>query len=560
MLETDVLVVGSGAAGMTAAITARRLGFRVIVIEKTGAFGGTTAYSGGALWIPGNHVEPQFGVEDSRADSRSYLKAVLGAAFSEELSDSFLEQAPQMLLFMEECLQTRFIPYALPDYESHLPGAKTFRSLLTPEFDGRRLGVHLDELRRPLPQMMLFDSMQIDGSDIRPMRNALRRWKGFQHTVKILSRYALDRAWHRRGMRLANGNALVARLFSSALGLGAEFWKDTPAVELLLGEEGTVRGVTALRDGQRVELQARCGVVLASGGFGANKEMRAKFLPFAEAHHSLQADGCVGDGIGLGVSAGGYQNPVHAGDCVWTPMSVLRRPNGQEVVYPHTFLDRSMPGCIAVAPNGKRFVNEGTSYQSFVEVMHALGLAQVHLISDQSSFARYGLGLAKPFPFNPSTLIAAGYLKRAETLDALARQIGVDPSALQDTVRDFNVGAALGRDPEFGKGDDPHSRFRGDPEHAPNPGLAPLGRGPYFSVALSPGSLCTMGGLEVNGKAQVLRSGGEPIPGLYAVGADMNSVMRGHYPGGGSSLGPAMTFAYIAANHLAQAAGEQAGG
>lgn len=552
MIETDVVVIGSGAAGMTAAIKARALGMQVIVLEKTQVFGGTTALSGGALWVPCNPSMASFGVQDSPDDARTYLKAVLGEAYPDALAEAFISQAPQMLRFMEDRMRLAFTPYALPDYESELPGARRYRSLLTPAFDGRILGERLQELRLPLAQMMLFGSMQIDGADVRPLRNALRTWDGFRRSTRIVSRFVFERFRHGRGVRLTNGNALAARLLHCAIESGVALWRNAMAIEMAGNDQGRVGTVIVQKDGVRTRVHARRGVVLATGGFGANAAMRAECLPLAEHHLSLQPEGNVGDGIRLGIAAGGWQDRAHAGDCLWTPMSALHTGNGDVLAYPHTFLDRSMPGCIAVSPDGKRFVNEGTSYQTFVEAMHRLDLSKVYLVCNQAFLRRYGLGLAHPFPFSPSKLVAAGYLIASPTLEGLAPKIGVDAAALADTVRRFDADAGQGRDPAFGKGVDAHSNFRGDRDHLPNPGVGPLGPGPYFAVALHPGSLSTMGGLEVNGNAQVLKRDGQPVAGLYAVGADMNSVMRGHYPGGGSSIGPAMTFGYVAAMHLHQ--------
>jgi len=552
MIETDVVVIGSGAAGLTAAITARQLGLEVLVVEKTALFGGTTAYSGGAPWIPCNHVMKQIGLDDSRAAAETYLRAVLGEAYRDDLVASYLDHAPEMLAFMERHSEVRFKPFPLPDYESDLPGAARSRSLLTQAFDGRLLGHRLADLRMPLPQLMLFGSMQIEGADIHPMRHALKTWAGFRHTARVMRRFVADRLRYGRGTRIVNGNALAARLFHSAIQAGVTLWKNTPALELTM-QDGRVTGVEIEREGRRMQVVARRGVLLATGGYGASEAMRRKHIPFAEHHHSLQPEGNVGDGVRLGVAVGGLHDPAHAGDCIWTPVSVLRKPDGGIVRYPHIFIDRAMPGCIAVGPDGRRFVNEGGSYQTFVGTMHRLGITTAHLIANRDFLRRYGLGLARPAPFSARSLIEAGYLIEAPTLAQLAGRLHIDPHELEATVRRFNEGAARGEDPEFGKGADAHSRFRGDQTHAPNPGVAPIGDGPYYALALHPGDLSTVGGLETDAEARVLTPQGTPIEGLYAAGLDMNSIMRGRYPGGGSSIGPAMTFGYIAALQMAQA-------
>lgn len=550
MIETDVVVIGSGAAGLTAAITARTLGLEVLVVEKTALFGGTTAYSGGAPWIPCNHVMKQAGLDDTREAAETYLHATLGERYDEDLVSSYLDNAPSMLQFMERHSEVRFKPFLAPDYEVQ-PGAARCRTLLTQEYDGRLLGERLAELRMPLPQLMLFGSLQIEGADIHPMRNVFKTWAGFKHTVRVMRRFMLDKLRHGRGTRIVNGNALAARLFHSALKAGVTLWKNTPALELVQ-QDGAVRGVVVQHEGQRVVVRARQGVLLATGGYGANEQWRARYIPLARHHHSLQPEGNMGDGVRLGQTAGGVHDARHAGDCIWTPVSVLRKSDGSVLKYPHIFIDRAMPGCIAVGPDGKRFVNEGCSYQNFVREMHRRNFGTVHLVANRAFLRTYGMGLAKPAPFPVKPYLDAGYLIEAPTLADLARRIGVDPSQLEATVQRFNEGARRGEDPEFDKGADPHSRFRGDATHQPNPAVAPVGDGPYYALALHPGDLSTVGGLNTNGRAQVLDAQGQPIPGLYAAGLDMNSMMRGGYPGGGSSIGPAMTFGYVAARHMAR--------
>ncbi|MES2532451.1 MAG: FAD-dependent oxidoreductase [Pseudomonadota bacterium] len=551
MIETDVIVIGAGAAGLTAAITARKLGLEVLVVEKTAYFGGTTAYSGGAPWIPCNHVMKQAGLSDTRKAAETYLHAVLGDWYDDDRIKAFLDNGPEMLAFLERESEVKFKPFLAPDYEVQ-PGAARSRSLLTQPYDGKLLGEHLKLLRLPLPQLMLFGTMQIEGADIHPMRKVFKTWQGFKHTTRLMARFITERLQHGRGVRLANGNALAGRLLRSAIDAGVTLWNNTPALELVT-EGGAVRGLIAQKDGQKIRVMARRGVLLASGGFGANAEMRAKYIPMAEHHWSLQPDDNVGDGIELGVSAGGVLNDRNAGQCIWTPVSVLRQPDGSVLKYPHIFIDRAMPGSLVVDPAGRRFVNEGSSYQNFVKTMHARKLDTVYLVAGRAFLRSYGIGLARPAPFSERPYVDAGYLIEAPTLAALATKIGADPSVLAQTVQRFNTHASQGTDPDFGRGADPHTQFRGDATHKPNPSLGPVGDGPYYALALHPGDLSTVMGLDTNANAQVLDRDGRVIPGLYAAGLDMNSVMRGLYPGGGSSIGPAMTFGYVAARHMQQA-------
>jgi succinate dehydrogenase/fumarate reductase flavoprotein subunit len=551
MIETDVAIIGSGAAGLTAAIVARHLGLEVLVIEKTSHFGGTTAYSGGAPWIPGNSYMRGAGVEDSREETLTYLRSVLGEKFVPALMEAYVDNAPRMMDFMEANSAVRFKLFLCPDYESHQPGAKRCRTLLTQAYPGHLLGERLAELRLPLSQLMLFGSMQVEGTDVHPLRNTFRTWAGFKHTTKLFMRFLVERALHGRGTTLKNGNALAARLFHSAILAGVTLWRNTPALELIK-ENGAVTGVIVEKDGRRVEVRARRGVLLATGGYGANATMRARYIPLAEHHHSMQPEGNVGDGVRMGVHAGGFHDPAHAGDCIWAPISILHQPDGSFVKYPHIFIDRSMPGCIAVGPDGKRFVNEGTSYQNFVSTMQRRGISRAHLVADREFLRKYGLGLARPAPFSERKYKEAGYLIEASSIEELGAKIKVDPQVLAATVKRFNEPAARGEDPEFGKGADVHSRFRGDQTHQPNTGVAPIGVGPYYAVAIFPGDLSTVGGLATNERSQVLDASGAPVAGLYAAGLDMNSIMRGGYPSGGSSIGPAMTFGYIAARQMAK--------
>ena len=550
MIETDVIVIGGGVAGLTAAITARKLGLEVLVVEKTPWFGGTAAFSGGAPWIPCNHVMREAGFSDTREAAEQYLHAVLGDLYDPVRIKAFLDAGPEMLKFMEQNSEVHFKSVPMPDYEMK-PGAAVSRTLLTKEYDGLRLGDQLKNLRPQMSQLMLFGSLQLEGSDIHPLRKAFKSWPAFKHTARLMTRFMASRIAHGRGMRLANGNALAGRLLRSAIDSGVTLWNDTPARELVT-EAGAVRGVVIEKDGQRVQATARRGVLLASGGFGANAEMRAKYIPFAAHHWSLQPDENVGDGINLGVAAGGVLNVDNAGECIWTPVSVLRKKDGSVLKYPHIFIDRAMPGSIAVDSEGKRFANEGGSYQNFVKAMHDKGLTTVHLIAGRAFLRSYGMGLARPAPFDERPYVEAGYLVEAPTLEALAGKIGADPAVLTATVQRFNDNVAKNVDPDFGRGADAHSLFRGDQSHRPNTSLGAIGAGPYYALAMHPGDLSTVMGLDTDGEARVIDRTGRVVPGLYAAGLDMNSIMRGLYPGGGSSIGPAMTFGYIAARHMSR--------
>lgn len=549
--ETDVIIVGSGVAGLTAAIVAAKAGLNVLVVEKTKYFGGTTAFSGGAPWIPCNHHMKKLGLEDSRESAVEYIRNCLGDLYDADKVDIFLDNAPRMLKFMESNSEVRFKPTTMPDYVPEQSGWRNGRTLLTEEYDGARLGEHLKDLRPPLNELAVFGSMQIESADYHPLRKALTTVSGFKHSTRLISRFLLSRIRHGRGTRIANGNALVARLLRSALDdRNITLWKNSPA-RRLIQENGEVHGLLVEVDGQQLSIRARKAVVLASGGFGANNEMRARFVPMAEHHWSLQPEGNVGDGIKMGEAVGGVLNDTNPDNCIWVPVSVMRTRDDKVIKFPHLRFDRYMPGAIAVDPCGKRFVDENASYQTFVSTMHDRGLHQAYLIADHQFLRSYGLGLVRPAPFPYRRFVQNGYLIEAQSISGLAAKIRADSKTLEQTVSNFNQYAENGIDPEFGSGGNPYSRFTGDHAHKPNPALGPCAKAPFYAVAIHPGDLSTICGLNTNGRAQVLSGNGEPINGLYAIGLDMNSTFRGLYIGGGSSIGPAMTYAYVAANTIA---------
>jgi succinate dehydrogenase/fumarate reductase flavoprotein subunit len=547
--QYDVIIVGSGAAGLTAATVAAKEGLRVLVLESTPYFGGTTAFSGGGVWIPNSPQMKTAGIEDSRAEAETYLRASLGPQYDPKIVDAFLDNGPEMLRYLEANTVVRLVASPVPDYAPAAPGWKISRCLLTAEYDGEQLGAYLRLLRPPLPQFSLLGTMQIDFVDMAQLQQMLRSPSALLHVAKRIGKFLWDKLRYGRGARLINGNALVATLMRSALDAGAILHNNARVLSLIL-ENGKVVGVEVDIHGQRDKVMATRGVILASGGFGANKTMRGRHIPMAEHGWSLQPEGCVGEGITMGIAAGGALNNTNSANGIWSPVSVMRHADGREVIFPHLFFDRHSPGSIVVDAGGRRFVSEGFHYQNFVNTMHKKGITKGFLIGDHPFQRKYGMGLAKPAPYPLGSFIDSGYLIKADSIGELARKLGIDGAALEQTVADFNRNAALGQDPEFHRGEDYYSRFMGDATHQPNPSLAPIATAPFYGLELRPGDLSTVCGLNTDANAQVVNASGQPIPGLYAAGLDMNSMMRGHYPGGGSSLGPAMTFGYVAARHI----------
>ena len=546
----DVVVIGSGAGGLTAALVAARLGLTALVIEKTRWFGGTTALSGGGLWIPGNHHMSALGLTDSKQRAADYLRAITGNFFDVEKTAAFLDNGPEMLHFLEERSEVRFAGGLIPDYEPLQPGAANGRTLLTLSYDGTKLGPDFAHLRPALDQFGVFGGMQIGFEDSAPFMAVTRSPRAFLYSAGKFLRYVWDRVRHGRATRLVNGNALAARLLKSARDAGVTLWCKAGAVALIDDSSATV-GVKVRTERGTMAVTARRGVILASGGYGANQQMRRENVPMADAGWSLQPEGSQGDGITLGQTAGGTFVHENIDNGIWAPMSSMVNASGERVNFSHIMLDRHRPGLLVVGPDGRRFVNEGASYQAFCKAMHSQGIASAWLIGTHAAIRRHSMGLAKASPLPIRRYIANGYLKKAPSIRELAGQIGIDPDRLTATIETFNDYADAGHDPDFRRGEDGYSASQGDPDNKPNPSLGALREGPFYAIRLHPGELSTLNGLLTDACARVIGQGGDPIAGLYAVGVDANSVFRGAYPGGGASLGPTMTFAYIAARHLA---------
>ncbi len=554
----DVIVVGSGAAGLTAALTARKRGLEVLVLEKEATFGGTSARSGGWLWIPCNTLAVEAGVRDSIDAARTYLSHEAGNHFHTEKVDAFLENGPAMVDFLRrETAVEFFLGEEFPDYHPDSPGGMSGgRSIGTVPYDARELGPEIARHGRPLRETTFLGMSIGSGTEIRHFFNVTRSLRSAAYVSRILARYVGDLLRHGRGMRLTNGNALIARLVRSALDFGIPIWTSSPATGLIRDDAGAVCGVVVNTEGQISTIEARRGVILASGGFSHDAARTRQLYPHlgSAEHMSPTAPGVTGDGLRLGEAAGGQLGKALSNPAAWAPVSRVARRDGSVGLYPH-FVDRPKPGIIAVTRNGRRFVNEANSYHDFVVALLAAcggtGENAAYLICDHAAIRRYGLGYAKPFPVPIGHHVRSGYLTRARTIGELAQRAGLDGQALEHTIATYNEHARKGEDRQFGKGSTAYNRFLGDPGHRPNPCLAPIENGPFYAVKVFPADIGTYAGLETDRCARVLDTHGQAVRGLYAVGNDAASVMGGNYPGGGITIGPGMTFGYVAANHLA---------
>lgn len=553
----DVLVVGSGAAGLSAAITARLAGLDVLVVEKAAQFGGTTARSGGWVWIPMSPQAQAAGVADSAEEALRYLGHEAGSKLNRPLAEAFLANGPRMLRLFAEKTSVRFeVSTEYPDYYPDVPGGKMGGRSLSPlPIDARELGDRLPDLAPPLRELSLAGIVIGAGTEMKHFFNVRRSWKSALFVVRKLLAHAWDVLRFGRGMTLVNGNALAGRLGKTLFDLGVPLWLECPATQLI-DSEGRVAGAWLMKSGRPVRVLARLGVVLACGGFPHDVARRVTRYPHSAGegrHFSLAPPGNMGDGLRMAESVGGRAADSFRDSAAWTPVSRVRWPDGAEGIYPH-FVDRAKPGIIAVTGAGVRFVNESNSYHDFIRAFAALHAPdaepRMFFICDRRAIRSYGMGIVKPFPFPMGFWLRSGYLMCAPTLAALARRAGIDPQGLERNVAQFNAGAERGEDPDFGRGRTAYNHFQGDPEHRPNPCLAPLSQPPFYAVRIWPGDLGTFAGLLTDHNAQVLGAEDRPVPGLYAVGNDMASVMGGSYLGAGGMLGPALVFGYIAAMHL----------
>ncbi|MEW1734950.1 3-oxosteroid 1-dehydrogenase [Nocardia beijingensis] len=546
--EFDVVVVGSGAAGMTAALTAAYRGLSVTLIEKSRAFGGSTARSGGGIWIPNNPVLQREGVPDSPELARTYLAAVVGDRVPEARQRAFLERGPEMMRYLGARSKYWEFVYdrGYSDYHPEFPGGLAQgRSIEPAPLDGRLLGGDLHKINQPTmsgPKGIAFTV-----SDFHDLNMIARTWAGKRTAIKVGIQAVGNKL--RGRLPLSLGKALAARLWLSLRDAGVPVWLNTPLTELIT-EGNAVVGVRAEHDGTPVVIKARRGVVLAAGGFEHNLDMRRQYMSGPQSTDwTVGATENVGEGIVAGQKAGGAVDLMD--DAWWGPS--VRNPDGPPFF---CLAERSQPGGIMVNHAGERFVNESAPYVNVVHTMYeqeAAGVGHIpaHFIMDQRFRDRYlFLGNFPKRPL-PQKYLDAGIIRQADTLAELAAKIGVPPAALAATVERFNGFARAGRDEDFRRGDSAYDRYYGDPTVRPNPCLAPLEQGPFYAVEMVPGDLGTKGGLVTDEHARVLDSDDQPIPGLYAAGNNSASVMGNDYAGAGATIGPAMVFGYIAAGHLA---------
>jgi 3-oxosteroid 1-dehydrogenase len=559
-ITVDAVVVGSGNGALACALCLYELGVRdVLVIEKAAKYGGTSATSGGGVWVPCNRYARAAGAADSFEDARAYLEATIPAgAVPSELIDTYLREAPKMIDFLHERTRVRYRTLAhYPDYYSAAPGSRPGHRSMEPEPVMRSvLGTESERLVDTHHMMWLMDRVAFTQEEAAVLVGQSAGWKKL--AARLFWNYYTDIPWvftHHRSRRLACGAAGVARLRWSMLDRRMPLWLNTALTDLMTDAGGRVTGVIAERGGQRLEISAPKGVVLAAGGFEQNQAMREQYLPKpTNTAWSGGAPTNTGDALRAALKLGAATRLMSG---AWW-CQTTKAPD--DPVPRMAIMEKSYPGCCVVNRKGRRIANESQNYMAyqlafFAKHSEADPQTPSWLVFDARFRRRYFVGPLLNSQFRPDrslpkSYFESGYLTKADSIEALARQTGIDPSGLATTIKAMNEYARTGKDLEFGRGDSTYDRYYGDPTVQPNPCLAPIEEAPYYAMRVDPGDFATHGGLCINPDAQVLNERGEPIPGLYAIGNTAAAILP-TYPGPGATLGPAMTFGWQAAKQIA---------
>ena len=557
MQAYDVVVVGSGAAGATAALRARELGLSVLVVEKAHKYGGTSATSGGVLWIP-NHGLTKGG--DSREQALEYLNHLVAGNIQRDRLEAFVDQGPEMVRFLQS-LGVAVMAATWPDYFPDTPGARADRSIICPVFDGRELGDKFTLMREQYTRFKLLNRYAMDLSEFFALSARAKGWRGV--LLKILWRYWTDfgtRGISRRDRRFTSGAALMGQIYKRIFERGIEVRLETKLSELLLAD-GKVSGVRVTSYGRSYDIAARHGVVISAGGFEWNQELRDRFFPVPglTRHSSSPEDANRGEALVAGMKIGAATEHTEAG--WWIPTMHMPMPTTSnfEEIHQAAF-DVGRPHSVCVNRQGVRFVDEACGYDDFgkamvVDQLKTGGNCPCWLIFDARFRAKFTAGGFMPTAMMPDRKIPLDfwdhYIFKAGTVQELAAKIEVPADALRATVQKMNEYARTGKDLEFGRGGNDYDRFFGDPTSKPNPSLGTIEAAPFYAVPMHLGDLGTKGGLKADARARVLDGAGRPIPNLYAAGNASGSPFGNCYPGAGGTIGPAMTFGYVAANDIA---------
>jgi len=538
---------------MSAALRAHELGLDVLMVEASDQYGGSTAISGGVVWIPDNPQLPSRAIADSREDSLAYLRHITRGEVPEERLAAYVEHSKRMLLWMEENSHLRLDALeSYCDYYPEAPGAKRGgRSMEPVPFDATKLGEEFKRLRRPHPQSQVMGKFGITAREAHgymapTLFDKLKLlWRMVQYTLRYFKRKG------GRDTKLHAGNGLIARLRRSMLDREIPLRMESPVTELVL-EDGRVSGAVVQQGDAELRIEARFGVLLAAGGFEQNQAMRTEHHTMGESRTEWNAGNPhnKGAGIRMGEAAGGALRMMD--DAWWTPVTRIPKSTPSWVLV----VEKSLPGSIFVNAEAKRFVNEASPYLEVVKGMYAGGAVPVCWMIFDAEYRRlYPVGPVAPGYAMPDKRISRrlreGFFRKAPSLAELAELLDLDAAALEETIARFNAMAQRGVDEDFGRGESLSDVYYADPRVTPNPSLRALTKAPFYAIPVYPGDLGTKGGLVTDPQARVLDKDERPIPGLYAAGNCSASVMGPSYPGAGGTIGPALTFGFLAAETVA---------
>ncbi|MDP6978579.1 MAG: FAD-binding protein [Myxococcota bacterium] len=551
--SVDLLVVGSGAGAMTAAVRAKDLGADVLMIEKTELYGGSSAMSGGSLWIPCNHLMKQDGiVEDTPEEALEYLSNITEGLVPEEKLRKYIDESGKMLSYMHD--KARLNMFSMPayaDYYAEVSGGKPGARACEPHrFDARLLGDDFYKMREPAIQELVFGRMSMTATESKKILTGAPGYIAL--SLKIAVRYFFDivgRFKSHRDRSCALGNALIGQLRLSMLDRNIPLWLESPFEEFIV-EGGRVVGAVVSKQGKRMRIESKKGVVLAAGGFESNDEMRKQYLPNpTKAEWTCANPGNTGEviqrgqelGAGVGFMDGAWWGPV---------TTVPGEAHARMLV-----VEKGLPRSMMVNSKGERFLNESAPYDDICKDAYRVNSPEAKsvpcwFVFDDAFRKAYPVGPLYPGMPVTKSLLSSGYMKKADTIRGLAEQIGVDPNGLEKSVEKMAAYARDGKDPEFSRGEGAYERYYGDATVEPNPCLGPIDTAPFYAIEIYPGDLGTRGGLEVDADARVLKEDGSVIEGLYAVGNCSAAVMGPTYPGAGGTIGPAMTFGFVVAENL----------
>lgn len=561
--EYDFVIVGSGGASMCAALYAKKHGLNAVILEKMDRVGGSTSYSGGVWWVPDNHVMKRAGAEDSAEQAHRYFDSVVdfkGKGTSPERIGAFISEAPEMIRFLEEQGMEYSYPDGWADYYDDRPGGHSRgRSLLAQPFDRRRLGAWQDRLALYAP----FQDVPVPSFAGMQMTMFRRSWAARKVLVKALGRVVLDKLMGRKTVN--SGAAIQGRMLEMALKRSIPIFPGF-ATDRLIEEDGRIVGVEGQFRGKRTQVRGRYGVLLNSGGFARNEEMRQKYQrkPIS-AQWSNANPGETGEILLEAMRLGAETENLDT--AVWVPTSLnpdLSMPHGaigkDGKAYPFMHnVDIATPHFIMVDKHGKRYINEANSYMEIGEKMYELGAIPTFAVFDERHLKWYPWAMMMPGMKPIKQWLESGFLVKADTIEELAEKAGIDPAGLAAEVARYNGFVRNGRDEDFHKGERQYDRFRGDPTVKPNPCLGEISQAPFYVIRMYPADVGTFGGMVTDERARVLRKDGSIIDGLYASGNCTSSVMGRTYPGAGASISPSFTFGYIAAKDMLEKAGNRAG-